>query len=98
MQIPCGSGLTPSERAGQPAAPKQLPVTTVLSRALAALLFLAPGLALVLPAVRRPVAALLAANPHPSREEIVQEMSANLCRCGTYPRILRAIQRASREG
>ena len=43
-------------------------------------------------------AALLAKNPKPSRDEIVDYMSAHICRCGTYPRILRAIQRASREG
>jgi isoquinoline 1-oxidoreductase alpha subunit len=36
-------------------------------------------------------------NPHPTREEIVAHMSANICRCGTYPRILRAIERAARE-
>lgn len=42
-------------------------------------------------------AALLASNPRPSREEIVEQMSANLCRCGTYGRIVRAIQAASRE-
>ena len=42
-------------------------------------------------------AALLARNPKPSRQEIVDEMSANLCRCGTYPRIIRAIERAARE-
>jgi len=27
----------------------------------------------------------------------VEHMSTNICRCGTYPRIVRAIQRASRE-
>ena len=43
-------------------------------------------------------AALLAHNPQPSRQEIVDEMSANLCRCGTYPRIIRAIERAAQEG
>ncbi len=42
-------------------------------------------------------AALLARNPHPSRAEIVEEMRANLCRCGTYLRIVRAIERAARE-
>ncbi|QDL93232.1 (2Fe-2S)-binding protein [Paroceanicella profunda] len=42
-------------------------------------------------------AALLARNPRPSRQEIIDEMSANLCRCGTYPRIIRAIERAARE-
>ena len=40
---------------------------------------------------------LLKRNPHPSRAEIVEHMSANLCRCGTYPRIVRAIERASKE-
>jgi len=42
-------------------------------------------------------AALLAANPHPTREEIKQHMSANICRCGTYARIVRAIERAAKE-
>jgi isoquinoline 1-oxidoreductase alpha subunit len=43
-------------------------------------------------------AALLAKNPRPSRDEIVAHMNGNICRCGTYPRIVRAIQRAAREG
>jgi isoquinoline 1-oxidoreductase alpha subunit len=43
-------------------------------------------------------AALLARNPRPSRAEIVDHMSANICRCGTYQRIVRAIERAVREG
>jgi isoquinoline 1-oxidoreductase subunit alpha len=43
-------------------------------------------------------AALLARNPHPTREQIVEHMSGNICRCGTYQRIIRAIERASREG
>jgi len=42
--------------------------------------------------------ALLKDKPSPSREEIVEHMSTNICRCGTYPRIVRAIQRAAREG
>ena len=42
-------------------------------------------------------AALLAKNPKPTRDEIVAHMNGNICRCGTYPRIVRAIQRASRE-
>ena len=42
-------------------------------------------------------AALLARNPAPSTEEIVAAMNGNLCRCGTYPRILRAVQRAAQE-
>jgi len=43
-------------------------------------------------------AALLAENPKPSRAEIVQHMDGNICRCGTYHRILAAIERAAREG
>jgi len=42
-------------------------------------------------------ATLLARNDSPSREEIVTHMDGNLCRCGTYSRIIRAIQRASGE-
>ncbi|WP_425085291.1 (2Fe-2S)-binding protein [Ruegeria profundi] len=42
-------------------------------------------------------AALLADNPSPTREEIVDEMSSNLCRCGTYNRIFKAIERAAKE-
>lgn len=40
---------------------------------------------------------LLKRNPNPSREEIVGHMSTNICRCGTYPRIIKAIERAARE-
>ena len=36
--------------------------------------------------------ALLARNASPSAHEIVTAMSGNLCRCGTYPKIVRAIQ------
>ncbi|XPF94707.1 (2Fe-2S)-binding protein [Colwellia sp. RE-S-Sl-9] len=42
-------------------------------------------------------AALLTEKPNPSRIEIVDGMSSNICRCATYPRIIRAIQRASKE-
>ena len=42
-------------------------------------------------------AELLAANPKPSREQIVSHMNGNICRCGTYHRIIAAIQRASQE-
>ena len=41
--------------------------------------------------------ALLAANAHPSREEIRAAMSGNLCRCGAYPKIELAILRAAAE-
>jgi len=39
--------------------------------------------------------AMLDANPHPTAEQIKQELSQNLCRCGTHSRIVRAIQRAA---
>jgi isoquinoline 1-oxidoreductase alpha subunit len=42
-------------------------------------------------------AALLAKDPNPSRGEIVKHMNGNICRCGTYHRIIAAIQRAARE-
>ena len=35
---------------------------------------------------------LLAKNPKPNREEIVKGMDGNVCRCGTYQRIITAIQ------
>jgi isoquinoline 1-oxidoreductase subunit alpha len=42
-------------------------------------------------------AELLSKIKTPSREEIVAHMDGNICRCGTYPRIVRAIQRAAQE-
>ena len=42
-------------------------------------------------------AALLAKTPKPTREQIVEHMSTNICRCGTYQRIVRAVERAARE-
>jgi len=39
-------------------------------------------------------AALLARTPNPSDEDILAAMSGNLCRCGTYMRIRRAVRRA----
>lgn len=42
-------------------------------------------------------AALLAENPDPSRAEIAEYMSPNLCRCGTYNRIFKAVEQAARE-
>jgi isoquinoline 1-oxidoreductase alpha subunit len=42
-------------------------------------------------------AELLANNKKPTREQIVSHMDGNICRCGTYPRIVRAIERAARE-
>jgi aerobic-type carbon monoxide dehydrogenase small subunit (CoxS/CutS family) len=39
--------------------------------------------------------ALLERNPAPTKAEIRRHMNANLCRCGTHMRILRAVERAS---
>ena len=40
---------------------------------------------------------LLAHNPKPDRGQIIEHMSANICRCGSYPRIVRAVERAAKE-
>jgi aerobic-type carbon monoxide dehydrogenase small subunit (CoxS/CutS family) len=40
---------------------------------------------------------LLSENLEPSREEIIQEMNENLCRCGAHVRIVEAIQTAAKE-
>ena len=41
--------------------------------------------------------ALLAENPNPSDEEIVEELGGNLCRCGSYVKIVEAVRAAARE-
>jgi isoquinoline 1-oxidoreductase subunit alpha len=43
-------------------------------------------------------AALLAKTPHPSDGDITRAMTGNICRCGTYDRIRRAIHRAAGAG
>ena len=40
-------------------------------------------------------AALLKKNPAPTEEAIVKAMNGNICRCGTYPYIIKAIKLAS---
>jgi isoquinoline 1-oxidoreductase alpha subunit len=42
-------------------------------------------------------AALLAKNRKPTREQIVVHMNGNLCRCGTYNKIVAAVERAAKE-
>jgi aerobic-type carbon monoxide dehydrogenase small subunit (CoxS/CutS family) len=39
--------------------------------------------------------ALLTKNPNPSREDIIRSLDGNLCRCGTYGRILQAVRQAA---
>ena len=43
-------------------------------------------------------AVLMDKKPTPSRDEIIAHMNGNLCRCGTYMRILTAIESAIQEG
>jgi len=38
---------------------------------------------------------LLSRNPNPSESEIVHGMQGNICRCGTYPRIVAAVRMAA---
>ena len=40
--------------------------------------------------------ALLKAKPSPTEDEVVAAMNGNVCRCGTYPNILKAIKLASK--
>jgi isoquinoline 1-oxidoreductase alpha subunit len=42
-------------------------------------------------------AALLASNTSPTHDQILDAMQSNICRCGTYNRIVRAIERAAKE-
>jgi isoquinoline 1-oxidoreductase alpha subunit len=41
--------------------------------------------------------ALLSEEPNPTDEKIMEAMQGVLCRCGTYPRIVKAIKRAAKE-
>jgi aerobic-type carbon monoxide dehydrogenase small subunit (CoxS/CutS family) len=41
--------------------------------------------------------ALLEKNPNPSTNEMIRAMQGNICRCGTYPRILRALSAAAKK-
>jgi xanthine dehydrogenase YagT iron-sulfur-binding subunit len=42
--------------------------------------------------------ALLGENPNPTEEDVTRGMSGNLCRCGTYPKIVRAVMAAAQVG
>jgi aerobic-type carbon monoxide dehydrogenase small subunit (CoxS/CutS family) len=43
-------------------------------------------------------AALLDRNPDPSEADVVRALEGNVCRCGTYPRIVAAVRAAARGG
>ncbi|MGA7180762.1 MAG: (2Fe-2S)-binding protein [Thiobacillaceae bacterium] len=53
--------------------------------------FCTPGLVMT-------CAALLERNPHPSEEQIQSAISGHLCRCGTYPHVLRAMLALAQHG
>jgi nicotinate dehydrogenase subunit A len=42
--------------------------------------------------------AFLDKHPNPSRDDIKQALNRNLCRCGTHMRIVRAVERAAKNG
>lgn len=42
--------------------------------------------------------ALLLANPSPTRQQITEWLSGNICRCGAYPAIVASVQEAARQG
>lgn len=82
-----GRDVRTIEGLGGPDAPHQLQQAFALEDA-AQCGFCTPGQLMA-------AAALLATNPDPSDEEIVAAMSGNLCRCGAYPKIVRAVRRAA---
>jgi aerobic-type carbon monoxide dehydrogenase small subunit (CoxS/CutS family) len=51
-----------------------------------------------IPGILLTAKALLDTNPHPTRDEIRQSLSGNLCRCTGYTKILQAVELAAREG
>ena len=50
-----------------------------------------------IPGILLTAKALLDENPHPTREEIRQALSGNLCRCTGYTKILQAVELAAKE-
>jgi aerobic-type carbon monoxide dehydrogenase small subunit (CoxS/CutS family) len=48
------------------------------------------------PGIIMTAVALLKKNPHPTEDAIVKAMNGNICRCGTYPYIVKAIQLAAK--
>jgi aerobic-type carbon monoxide dehydrogenase small subunit (CoxS/CutS family) len=41
--------------------------------------------------------ALLDRNPNPTEDEVMEALSGNLCRCGTYPRHTKAVLEAAKQ-
>lgn len=82
-----GQTIDTIEGLGAPSAPHPLQQAFALEDA-AQCGFCTPGQLMA-------ASALLASRPDPSDDEIIAAMSGNLCRCGTYPKIVRAIRRAA---
>ncbi len=82
-----GQEVRTIEGLGAPGAPHALQLAFVAEDA-AQCGFCTPGQLMA-------AAALLSTNPDPSDDEVVAAMSGNLCRCGTYPKIVRAVRRAA---
>lgn len=82
-----GQAIRTIEGLGAPGAPHALQEAFVAEDA-AQCGFCTPGQLMA-------AAALLAANADPSDAEVIAALSGNLCRCGTYPKIVRAVRRAA---
>lgn len=82
-----GQSVRTIEGLGAPDAPHALQVAFVAEDA-AQCGFCTPGQLMA-------AVALLTANADPSDAEVVAALSGNLCRCGTYPKIVRAVRRAA---
>ena len=83
-----GCSITTIEGLGKPGEPDPIQRAFVANDALMCG-FCTPGFILS-------ARALLDKNPRPNRQEIVRACAGNLCRCGAYPHIVTAIEKASR--
>ena len=84
-----GKSVTTVEGLGTPAAPHPLQHAFIAEQA-AQCGYCTSGMLIS-------AAALLARAPQPAEAEVRQALDRNLCRCGTYNRVVRAVLRASRE-
>jgi nicotinate dehydrogenase subunit A len=82
-----GRGITTIEGLGAPDKPHPVQAAFITEQA-AQCGYCANGMVMT-------AAALLARKPKATREEVKEALAANLCRCGTHQRILRAVLRAA---
>jgi nicotinate dehydrogenase subunit A len=85
-----GSNIVTSEGLGTPGKPHPLQSAFIAEQA-AQCGYCISGMVIA-------AASLLKANPKPTREEIKNGLDGHLCRCGTHLRIVRAIERAVKDG